>query len=316
MPQLVELPQIKTALDKIETSHLISVIEAGFVAYSKGQVVVPPVGYLRFDTPPGETHIKYGYVRNDDYYVIKIASGFYDNPGLGLSSSNGLMLVFSQKTGELLSILLDEGFLTDVRTALAGAVVARHLAPAKVKGIGIVGTGIQARLQLEYLKGVIDCQQVVVYGRNTERLNAYATEMSAAGFEITTTQAIRELTSRCNYIVTTTPATQPVLLADQIEPGTHITAVGADATGKQELEATILNRADLVIADSLEQCIDHGEISQADYKTLMAHDKLFELGDFISKGLGRTKEDQITVADLTGVAIQDIQIAKLIYQNL
>ncbi len=130
--------------------------------------MVPPVGELLLDK--GEVHIKYGYLEQDEYYVIKIASGFYDNPKIGLSSSNGLMLLFSQQTGELLSILLDEGYLTDTRTAVAGAIAAKHLAPKNVSRIGIVGTGTRARLQLEYLKQVTDCRQVLAWGRGEAQL--------------------------------------------------------------------------------------------------------------------------------------------------
>ena len=114
-------------------------IEQGFIAYSNGDVVVPPVGELIFEDPPGDTHIKYGYIKGDDSYVIKIASGFYQNVKIDLPSSSGLMLVFSQKTGVLETILLDEGFLTNVRTAVAGEIVAKYMAPERVSAIGVYG---------------------------------------------------------------------------------------------------------------------------------------------------------------------------------
>jgi len=118
MPAVLRLAEIKTALAGVD---LLPLIEAGFVAYSQGEVVVPPGGELVFDDPPGDVHIKYGYIRRDDHYVVKIASGFLDNPKLGLPSGDGLMLVFSQRTGLLEAVLLDEGYLTNVRTAAAGA---------------------------------------------------------------------------------------------------------------------------------------------------------------------------------------------------
>ena len=118
MTKIFNLDQIKAALINIDP---VQAIEEGFVAYSRGKVVVPPVGEMIFKNPPGDVHIKYGYIVDDDYYVIKIASGFYENVKLGLPSTNGLMLVFDQRTGELASVLLDEGYLTEVRTAAAGA---------------------------------------------------------------------------------------------------------------------------------------------------------------------------------------------------
>ena len=151
---------------------LMAAIEAGFVAYSQERAIVPPVGELLLADPPGEVHIKYGYIKDEEYYVIKIASGFYDNPGLGLPSSNGLMLLFSQKTGQLVSTFLDEGLLTDIRTAVAGAIAAKYLGPREVGCIGIVGTGMQARLQLQHLRAVTECRQVLVWGRDQAKLTA------------------------------------------------------------------------------------------------------------------------------------------------
>ncbi len=133
---------------------LIPGIEAAFVAYSAGRAVVPPVGELLLPDVQADVHIKYGYIAGEPYYVIKIASGFYQNPEKGLPSSNGLMLVFRRATGELAAILLDEGLLTDLRTGAAGAVAAKHLAPKTVRRIGIVGSGTQARHQLRMLKAV------------------------------------------------------------------------------------------------------------------------------------------------------------------
>jgi ornithine cyclodeaminase len=135
MTTILQLDEIKRLVD---VPQLIAELERGFVLYSDGKVNVPPVGFLHFEDPPGDVHIKYGYVLNDDYYVLKMASGFYDNPALDLPASDGLILVFSQKTGELKLILLDKCWLTDQRTAAAGAVAAKHLAPRNVRAIGIV----------------------------------------------------------------------------------------------------------------------------------------------------------------------------------
>ncbi|MBX7170847.1 MAG: hypothetical protein K1X72_07815 [Pyrinomonadaceae bacterium] len=308
MTKIYNLDQIK---EVINFSEIIEIIAEGFVFYSQGKTVVPPVGYLGFEN--ADVHIKYGYIRDDDFYVIKIASGFYENPKIGLPSSNGLMLVFSQKTGELLAVLLDEGYLTDIRTAAAGAVAAKYLAPKKIDCIGIVGCGIQARLQLELLKEATECRKVIVWGRNHEKLNQYQQEMSEKGFEIETTTNISDITENCQLIVTTTPAKNPLIFADQIKKGTHITAVGADAEGKQELEAKIFDLADIVVADSLAQCVDHGDLSHAN----IAKESIIELGNVVSNpDFQRKTDEQITVADLTGVAVQDIQIAKYVYQKL
>ena len=160
MTTVLELDEIKKLID---TPQLIRELEIGFSLYSEGKVNVPPVGFLHFDDPPGDVHIKYGSVSGDDYYVLKMASGFYDNPKLGLPASDGVILVFSQKTGELKLILLDKCWLTDMRTAAAGAVAAKHLAAKTIHHIGIVGTGVQARMQLEMLRNVVDCKSCIVW---------------------------------------------------------------------------------------------------------------------------------------------------------
>lgn len=310
MTKIYTLQQIKSALDY---SEIIEIIAQGFVLYSQGKTVVPPVGYLGFEKPPADVHIKYGYIKDDDFYVIKIASGFYENPKINLPSSNGLMLVFSQKTGELLAVLLDEGFLTDIRTAAAGAVAVKYLAPKNVDCIGIVGCGVQGKLQLELLKEVTNCRKAIVWGRNQEKLDKYKEEMSASGFEIETTKDISKITENCQLIVTTTPSKTPLIFAEQIKKGTHITAVGADAEGKQEIDAQLIDLANIVIADSISQCLHHGDLSHSN----IAKEKVVELGNVISNpNLQRKNDEQITVADLTGVAVQDIQIAKYVFQKL
>ncbi len=307
--KIISLAQIKEILPSID---LISEIEKGFVAYSQNQAVVPPVGELLLEK--GEVHLKYGYLKNDDFYVIKIASGFYENSKLGLSSSNGLMILFKQATGELAAILLDEGHLTDVRTAIAGAIAAKYLAPKNVTKIGMIGTGIQAHLQLKYLKSVTDCRQVLVWGRGEKQLADFKKAMEPEGFSIETTQTADEILLTCNLIVTTTPSEKPLLLAKNLQPGTHLTAVGSDTPRKQELDSEILQKADLVVADSISQCLLRGEIYQAISSDLITKDDLVELGEIISgEKSGRIFEEQITVADLTGVAVQDMMIAKAVF---
>jgi len=245
MATVLKLDEIKNLVD---IPQLIRDIEAGFVLYSEGRVKVPPVGFLHFDDPPGDVHIKYGFVSGDDYYVVKMASGFYNNPDLGLPASDGVVLLFSQKTGELQLIMLDECWLTDIRTAAAGAVAARHLAPKNVNCIGIVGTGVQAGLQLEMLRHVVDCDRCIVWGRNPQKVQALIDELQSRKtfsrwrLQFQGTGDMELLTSQCRLIVTTTSAKEPLIRADQVKKGTHITAMGADDHGKQELEAAILMR--------------------------------------------------------------------------
>lgn len=314
MTKIIGLSEIRQVL---ETLDPISLIEEGFVAYSQGKAVVPPVGELLFDCPPGDVHIKYGYLIGDKYYVVKIASGFYKNTEQGLPANSGLMLLFEQQTGTLKSILLDEGYLTNVRTAIAGAIAAKYLAPRHVEAIGVFGTGVQARMQVQYLQPHISCRHLVVWGRTPSRLEAYKSDMEARGYVVKTTADSAEVAALCNLIVTATPSQQPLLAAPSIRRGTHITAMGSDTPQKNELDPNVFKKADLAVADSLSQCCERGELHHALSAGAIAQSQVVELGQVIADStLRRTSEEQITVADLTGVAVQDIQIAKAVFQAI
>jgi len=310
--KIINKDQILEVLPKID---LFPSIEEGFIAYSEGRATVPPVGELLLDQ--GEVHIKYGYIKGDEYYVIKIASGFFDNLKLGLPTANGMMLLYSQETGELVCLLMDECYLTDIRTAVAGAIAAKYLAPTIVKKIGIVGAGVQGMLQLQYLKNIVDCNEVLVVDLSEDKLIRYKTDMEKEGYHIEITNDANRITKECNLIVTATPAKHPILHSADLQPGTHITSMGSDTPEKQELDSAILAKADLVVADSIPQCLLRGEIFKAIEAGAITQDQLVELGSIIAgTAEGRTSDEQVTVADLTGVAVQDIKIASGVYEAL
>ena len=309
--QIISLEHIKSILPQVD---LIQEIESGFKAYSNDLVVVPPVGELSFQSPPGDVHIKYGYIKGDEVYVIKIASGFYKNTSTGLPAGNGMMLVFNQKTGQPVAILQDECYLTDIRTAVAGAITAKYLAPKHVECIGIVGTGVQARLQLQYLRDIIECNNVIVWGRSSDALSDYKEAMTKYGYKIKTATDISDIIDYCQLIVTCTPSEE--VLINRVNPGTHITAMGSDTIAKRELSSDVLLQADIVVTDSRSQSKERGEIYQAS-KDGFSVNGTTELGEIIlGTAQSRTQQEQITIADLTGVAVQDIQISKAILKNL
>ena len=311
MIRVVDLSTIKSIVPKVD---LISEIEIGFAAYSNGEVIVPPIGELNFDSPPGSVHIEYGYIKNDNIYVIKIASGFYQNSAIGLPTGNGMIIVFDKQTGAPIAVLNDECYLTDVRTAIAGAICAKYLAPKNIKKIGIIGTGVQARMQLQYLKEVVDCKETIVWGRSSDALVTYKNDMNESGFIITTTTNIDEVINNCQLIVTCTASERSLIKS--LKKGTHVTAMGSDTILKQELDSSVLLNADLIISDSLSQSHERGEIHHA-LNDRLPINRVLEIGDIISgQKKGRSNDEQISVADLTGVAVQDIQIAKAILDNI
>lgn len=302
-------------LSIVKDIDVVAAMEKGFIEYSNGNCIVPPVGELLFEKNNGETHIKYGYIKDQQYYVIKVASGFYDNPKLGIPSSQGLMLVFSQKTGQTEAVLLDEGHLTNIRTAAAGALAAKYFAPKNIKAVGIIGTGIQGKLQLQYLQKYNPCKEVWIWDITKDRALKYKAELEN-DFKIHIAETSAELAHHCNLIVTSTPSQHALLTAKDIQEGTHITAVGSDTPEKQELDSEILAKADIVVSDSIPQSKSRGEIYRATQNGSISHEKVIELGVAIQqKQLQRSTEKQITVTDLTGVAVQDIMIAQSVYLN-
>ena len=297
----------------IQPKQVITAMERAFVAYSNGEAVIPPVGQLDFEDPPGDCHIKYGYLKQGLTFTIKIATGFWKNPERGLASSNGVVLVFSSATGELLTIFQDEGYLTDMRTAAAGAVAAKYLAPASIDCIGIIGAGLQAKLQLEYLREVTACRRVKLWARTIDRARA----LTVPGFDIEVVASPAAVAASARLIVTTTASRHWLLGAADIRPGTHITAVGADGGGKQELEPKLLALARVRAVDSLSQCSKYGDSAFALEQGLIEMSDLVELGRVIQDpALRRLSEQDITIADLTGVAVQDMAIAELALQGL
>ena len=296
---------------------LMAAMEWAFSVYSDGKAVVPPVGELLFEEPPGDAHIKYGFVEGDDHFVVKIATGFYENGRLGLPPTSGLMLVFKQRTGLLSSVLLDEGHLTNMRTAAAGALVAKYLAPQRVDRIGILGTGQQARLQLDLLRPVIAARDVVLWGRRRSMADRCRADLESLGFRVAVADHPDDVAAAAQLIISCTASHEALLRAIHIRAGTHITAMGSDTEQKRELASDALAKADVVIADSRSQCLVRGEIHHAVREGAMSPDAIVELGDIVSgKAQGRRDEMDITIADLTGVAVQDIAIANAVLRVL
>ncbi len=309
MVRIVELEAIRRAVDPRAARIAL---RDGFIAYSAGAVQMPAVGELRFDEPPGEVHVKLGHKRGDTHFVIKVASGFYDNVRHGLPNQDGALLVHEKRTGRLAAVLLDQGWLTDLRTALAGALVAELLAPPDVQRIGVVGTGVQARLQVEQLADVIPCRNLTVWGRHHTHAEQFSRDFSARGYDVRAATGIAEL-AECQLVVTASAATAPVLR--QVSPGTHVTAVGCDSPHKHEVAPDVFRVAELVVADSIGQCLERGDLHHAVAAGAIHAEQAIELGTLLANPPVRTPA-AITLADLTGLAVQDICIAQHVLENL
>lgn len=289
----------------------IAVVERAFAALATGSVVMPPILSMEIAEANGEVDVKTAYIPGLDGFAIKISPGFFDNPKLGLPSLNGLMVLLSARTGLVQALLLDNGYLTDIRTAAAGAVAARHLAPSRVDTAGVIGTGAQARLQMAAAFLVRPFERLLVWGRDVGKAEGCATDLAATlGIPAQAVEDPAALVAQSQLVVTTTPAAHPVLKAQWLHPGLHVTAMGADQAGKNEIEPAALAAADLVVCDRVSQCELLGELRSAIAAGAWRGGTPPELGEIVSgRHEGRRSDDQITFCDLTGTGAQDTAIA-------
>ena len=297
-------------------AELIPIIEDAFKSLSLGKTVMPPI--LRVDIKKfhGESDVKAAYIEGLDSFAVKVASGFFNNPKLGLPSSNGLMILLDSETGVIKSVLLDKGYLTDVRTAIAGAIASKYLSNPESSTVAIIGTGIQARMQLEALSLVRDIKNVNVWSRDIKKTHAYIEDVSKnINLNFTAFDNTNEVVNNADILITTTPSKKPLVDYSSLPKGIHITAMGSDAEEKNELEPDIIKNCDVYVPDSQAQTSILGELNHAIKNNLIKSDMIFnDLGKIIiNPELGRKNNDDITVADLTGTGVQDTAIARHAY---
>ena len=293
----------------------VTCIEQAFEALAIRPVVMPPIMRLDIAEHHGEIDVKTAYIPGLDQLAIKISPGFFDNPRLGLPSTNGLMVLFSTRTGLVEALLLDNGYLTNVRTAAAGAVAADRLARADSRRVAVLGAGAQAGLQLEALLLVRDIESAVIWARDPAKAQSRAQTLTEQlGIPVTASTTIAEATADADIIVATTPSTQPILLPEHVHAGQHITAMGSDAEHKNEIDSRIIANHPY-FCDRLSQVQKLGELRSAIAQQQVSDNAQFtEIGQIIAGQMsGRAAATDITICDLTGTGIQDTAIATLAF---
>ena len=295
----------------------VSCIEEAFLAFATRPVAMPPI--LRLDIPEhrGEVDVKTAYIPGLDGFAIKVSPGFFDNPKLGLPSLNGLMVLLSARTGLVEALLLDNGYLTQVRTAAAGAVAAKHLARADASKAAVLGCGEQARLQLQALMLVRPIASARIWARDIAKAAEAARDMAGClGISVESTPSPQMACTGADVIITATPAQAPILMADWLVPGQHVTAMGSDAEHKNEIDPATFGKI-VYVADSLAQTSQLGELAHAIRAgTASANMAFAELGQVIAGRMaGRRDSADITLCDLTGTGVQDTAIATLAHRR-
>jgi ornithine cyclodeaminase len=312
--RVVGVEELKGCFDR---SAITSLVRDAIVAHSRGLSVSPMPGELLFDAPHGDCHVKYGYMLGGARFIVKVVTGFYANPKVGLPVNSGAMMVFSATTGAFESVLLDEGWLTVWRTAAAGALATVALARKDTKTIAIIGAGQQAEQQAFWHADAFPNAEFVIGARDPEKAMELAKELRRHGLKARAESSIEGAVRVADAIVTTTPASSALFQFEDVRPGTHITAVGADNTGKQELDPRLLAKATVLAVDDHTQCIERGEFGVAFRQGLVKEDRDVALGDILaSETEFRRGADDITIADLTGLVSEDIAMASFFLERL
>jgi ornithine cyclodeaminase len=298
----------------VSPAAAVAAIRDAFRADGEGRTAVPAVINLPIPGTRGEFHVKTAWVAGVPFIAVKVASGFYDNPALGLPTGSGMMALFDAATGMPAGLLFDNGFLTDIRTGAAGAVAADCLARRGIGTVGVIGSGVQARHQVACLREVRRFGRLAAWSIDGLGLGAFCEEMrDAHGIDAVACASAEDVCLAADILITATPSREPMIRAAWLKPGLHITAVGSDTPGKQELDAACLARADVVVVDRLSQCARFGELSHALAAGLMREEDVRgQLGEIVAgRKPGRTRDEEITICDLTGVGFQDTAIAAL-----
>jgi ornithine cyclodeaminase/alanine dehydrogenase-like protein (mu-crystallin family) len=308
--------------DSLDMAACIEACDRAFASYSRGDAQVPGVIHLDVPERSGEIHVKAGYLHGSPYYAVKVASGFPRNVELGLPTSDGMVVVFDAETGAPAAFLLDQGYITDLRTGAAGGVAAKHLAPEKVWSVAVIGTGAQARYQLDALAIVRPGFTTVrVWGRNPEHAATCVEDLRARpglpdGCSYGVSASVEEAVDAADVVITCTASQTALLRGEWLKLGAHVTAVGSDGPDKQELDSSVPARADLLVVDSREQSERIGELHHALAAGLIDRRKAVELGEICAlTHPGRTSAGQLTVCDLTGVGVQDVAAANVVMAN-
>lgn len=301
----------------LDRNAVLEAVRVALIAHARGRVQSPLPGQLLFPRAHGDCHVKFCATSEGERFIVKVATGFYENPRRGLPVNNGLVAMFDAATGAPRMIFADQGWLTAWRTAAAAALAARVLAPRAISGIGIIGTGLQAGLATQWLPETLGAHPFVIHGRDPQKAEQLARNVSSAGGRARRARDLHDLFATTNVIVTATCSQAPLFPARLVAPGTHIVALGADGPGKQELPETLFSQATLIATDDHEQCLRFGEFGVAVRAGACSEDRDVLLGRLLAGDVSAERDDGgITIADLTGLAVEDLAIAELFARRL
>ena len=303
--------------DKVPFAVAIAAVERGFRALRRGEAALPDPMVLELREQQAEVHVKGAHLAGGRHIVLKVATGFYRNRARGLPSGDGMFLLLDADTGVPAVLLEEHGYLTDFRTAAAVALTLKYLAPGDTHDALLVGAGALARITARAMVAQLPLTRLTLWNRTRERAEALAKELGQV-VETRIAPALESAVRDHRVIVTATASTTPLVMASWVGPGTHITSAGTGSPEKIELEPALLGRADKLVADRVSQTERYGNLHHAIAAGVVTRDKVYaDLGDLAAGRLpGRESAGEITVADLTGVGVQDAAIAQAVVEAL
>jgi alanine dehydrogenase len=297
--------------------EVIEAVEGAFKAKGEGKAQMPPKLYVFFKKYDGDFRTMPAYLENLDAAGVKVVNVHPRNPEeKGLPSVMATIMLLDPKTGAPIAIM-DGTWITDMRTGASGGIATKYLARKDSEVVALVGAGAQARTQLMALKEVLNIKEVRIWSRRMETAKKLEEEAKKSlGLKAISVKTVKEAVSGADVISTTTPSRGPVVMDEWISPGAHINAIGADAPGKQELDPKILKRAKIVV-DDREQAFHSGEVNVPLSKGIIKESDVYaDMGEIVTgRKKGRASDKEITIFDSTGLAVQDIATAWMIYQK-
>ncbi len=302
----------------IRMTEVIGTVEEAYKAFNSDQVVQPGYFGIHLPSPRGEIDFKLGYCKSNEVISMKASSGgFIDNPTAhGVPNGMGTILLFDARSCALICVM-DGSLITGLRTGASGAVSVKALARKDAKRIAAIGTGNQARMQIRAINEVMKIEEIHAWSRNPGTLSRYKTDIeSEFGIPVVMANSKKEAVGQADILITTTRGKGPLVEAGWVKPGTHIVAIGTDQQGKQELDPEIFRGA-RIVNDSIEQCIEKGETWHPLNRNIIAKSDIHaEIGEILlGRKPGRESDEEVTIFDSTGMAIQDNTTATRIYRN-
>ncbi|HLF18405.1 MAG TPA: alanine dehydrogenase [Candidatus Omnitrophota bacterium] len=298
----------------VDMKSAVRCVEEAFRLYGQGKAQMPAKIYLHLDKYNGDFRAMPAYLEGIEASALKWVNVHPDNTSKGLPTVMAVMILSDPRTGFPLAIM-DATYITNLRTGAAGAVAAKYLARKDSAVIGLVGCGEQAKTQLLALAQFFRIKEVKVWGNKREDIDRFLKTMKTSRYRMKGVPSVEACVRDCDIVVTTTPSRKPLVQLRWLKKGVHINAIGADAKGKEELEPAILKKAKVVI-DDWQQASHSGEINVPFSRKIISRRDIYaEIAQIaLGRKKGRASKEEITVFDSTGLAIQDVAMAHLIFR--